>query len=116
MQLEQTTTAAIARELGSLWALHQTPAFERYVAEAYGVASPAPPHFRCLYIGECAEGDFTTGPKGGLVKHWWQVDDQGLKEIERPKLDWDSNGPYYPTPEILFYVAGHQISIAETLG
>jgi hypothetical protein len=115
MQLEQTTTA-IARELGSLWALHQSPAFERYVVEAYDIAPPAPPHFRCLYIGECEEGDFKLGPKGGLIKRWWQVDDQGLKEVERPELDWDDNIPYYPTPEILFYVAGNEVSIVETLG
>jgi hypothetical protein len=115
MQVEQTTTA-IARELASLWQLHQTSAFERYVIEAYGEAVKLRPHFRCLYIGETEEGDLQTGPKPGLIRSWWQVDDRGLRPVKRPNFDWDTDDTFYATPEILFCVVGDEVVLVETLG
>jgi hypothetical protein len=115
MQTEQLSTA-IAHELASLWGLHQSPAFDRYLQDAYGVTISSRPAFRCVYIGETEDGDFDTGPKGGLVKHWWQVDSEGLREIDRPKLDWDTDETFYPTPELLFFAREGLITTVESLG
>jgi hypothetical protein len=106
----------IAEALSSLWNEAKTMDFLSYIRQVYGEDMNQLPRFRCLYIAETEDGDFAKGPMGGLVKVWGMVDDQGLREIRSPKIDWDGNSSFFPTPRLLFYWQDDRITISERLG
>lgn len=105
----------IAQAIASLWDLHKAGEFLRYLGDTFGVTEQQRPSFRCIYIAETEEGDMKSGPSGALVKHWWQVDDNGTQEISVPKMDWDDS-PFFATPKVLFYVEGDSVALLERYG
>ena len=106
----------IAEALSTLWAEAKLPHFADYVRKVYRTDAGNAPAFRCLYIGETEDGDLQRGPMPGLVRQWWLVDDHGLREVRAPKLDWDGESDFVPTPLVLFFRDGEGVAISERLG
>ena len=108
-------SAKIAQELSAVWELYKTGKLLRYLESTFGIKEEQSPTFRCIYIAETEAGDMIAGPSGGLIKHFWQVDDKGIDEIRVPQMDW-ADSPFYATPRILFYIDGDRVAINELYG
>lgn len=109
----------IARQLAALWSESKRPEFVSYVRSFHDAEVTHLPSFRCLFIGETEDGNLQSGPQPGILKQWWQVDDQGTREVSTPKMNWDldtPSAPFFPTPVILFYCEDDVIVVSERLG
>ena len=106
----------IAETLSALWDEAKRPEFAEYVRRFHHMDVGETPNFRCLFIGETEDGDVETGPKSALIKQWWIMDDQGLREVLIPKMDWGGDSAFFPTPLVLFYHDGDGVSLYERLG
>jgi hypothetical protein len=109
---------SFAQLLSTLWQRHKQMQFVDYLLDTCGCKASSPLNFQCIYIAELDSGDFDKGFVGGLVQHWWKIDDSGLRSISAPSFSSnnDSEQDLFVTPLILFFQEGGLILISEKWG
>lgn len=110
----------IALLLSEMWTLHKSEGFATYLAEIFGKSVAVNMHFDCIYISQAEEGDILNAILRSAAK-WWQVDNSGFKNIERPDLSKPNalrnvRAGLYTTPMIRFFIEGNDILIGENYG
>lgn len=106
----------IARTLSAQWSVFRGPDFHQYVISNYQIQPRATPAFECLYIAETETGDVERGYLGGVIRHWWKVDDQALQGVQSAVLDEKQEDVFDRRPIIKFYYVHNTILIGERLG
>lgn len=112
----------IAQALAQAWLFHQSPSFADYAKQTFGCDSLQLVKCDGIYIGEAEGGDATAGSIGGLIKHWWFIDDQGLTPVVSAKLPRFRDAPgnlrsqFYLTPVIKFLRQEGIVAIGEAFG
>src|SRR5262245_15855404 len=94
----------VARDLSKLWQFHRTQEFLNYVETTYQVTVSALPTFHRIYLAEADNGDIESGSIGGIINHWWVVDDDGFRTVKRPELPAEEATMFDSRPILKFYI------------
>lgn len=112
----QDPAVEVARELASLWSLHRTNEFARYLEDAYGHGPESCPRFDRILVAEALTGDVASGVIGSVIRRWWVIDDLGFREVDVQSLDFTERAGFYLAPIRKFFMERDRVAIGERLG
>lgn len=113
---KQPTPADIAIILSAAWHRLTSETLAIQFREIVGVELAEPSEVDRLFIGLSNTCDFEERLLSTNCVRWWQVDENGIKEIEVPAFRFNKTKGIYKRPVFHFFVKGNRVLLKEVLG